>query len=146
MIDPISSVPDFERLRKAVHHEEPDRVPLVEVLVELPIQSRMLGREVTADDVAAQTAFWSRAGYDYVPLVVGMMQPGKVTLESAISQVLRSALQKEGIDISDERSWNPEYTPFIQNRRRFDLFPWEAGQERRHRVERLNIGPRGPRA
>ena len=49
--------PDFERIRKTVRHEEPDRVPLCEVLIEYPVQSRFLGREVTPDDLEAQVAF-----------------------------------------------------------------------------------------
>ena len=48
--------PDFERIRKTVRHEEPDSVPLVEVLVDYPIQSQFLGREVKEDDLEAQMA------------------------------------------------------------------------------------------
>ena len=129
MTSALPVAPNFERLRRAVRRQEPDRVPLVELLVEFPIQRRFLGRQVTADDLQGQVEFWSRAGYDYVPLVVGMMRPGKVTRDSAISRVLCDALQKEGIDIADERNWNPEYTPFIQNRRRLELFPWDAAAQ-----------------
>ncbi len=121
--------PDFERLRKTVQHEEPDRVPLIEALVDFPMQSQFLGREVTADNVEAQIAFWAQAGYDYIPLVAGVLRPGRVTRDSAISRVLRDALACEGVDVTDERAWNPEYTPFIRDRRRFEMFPWEAAAE-----------------
>jgi len=67
--------PDFASLRKTVRHEEPDRVPLCEVLIEYPIQSKFLGREVTAEDLQSQLEFWTKAGYDYIPLAVGMMTP-----------------------------------------------------------------------
>ena len=116
--------PDFERLRRTVRHEPTDRVPLFELLVEFEIQSRFLGRPVTYENLAAQVEFWTKAGYDYIPLVAGMMRPGKVTADSSISRTLRAALEKEGADTSDDRSWNLEYTPFILDRRRFDLFPW----------------------
>jgi len=46
--------PDFENIRKAARHEEGERVPLFEVLVEYPIQSQFLGREVSSDDLEAQ--------------------------------------------------------------------------------------------
>jgi uroporphyrinogen decarboxylase len=121
--------PDFNRNRKTVRREEPDRVPLVEALVDFEIQGRFLGRPVTFEDLEAQVEFWTKAGYDYIPLVVGMMRPGKVTEDSSISRVLRDSLEKEGVDVSDERSWNLEYTPFILDRRRFDLFPWDLAAQ-----------------
>jgi uroporphyrinogen decarboxylase len=121
--------PDFERIRRTVRREEPDRVPLVEVLVEFEIQSQFLGRPVTYENLEAQVEFWTKAGYDYIPLVVGMMRPGRVTEDSSISRVLRDTLAKEGVDVSDQRSWNLEYTPFILDRRRFDLFPWDLAAQ-----------------
>ncbi len=76
--------PDFERIRKTVRFEEPDRVPLAEILIDHSIQSQFLGRPVTPDDLESQVEFWSKAGYDFIPLTVGMMQPGKVTPPSAL--------------------------------------------------------------
>ncbi len=81
--------PDFNRIRKTVRQEEPDRVPLCEALIEYSIQSQFLGREVKAEDLGSQVEFWLKAGYDYIPLTVGMMTPGKVTQESKISKVIR---------------------------------------------------------
>ncbi len=117
--------PDFERLRKAVNHLEADRVPLCEVLIEYPIQSRFLGREVTVDDLEGQVEFWTRAGYDYIPLTVGMMAPGKVTQESAISKLLKQTMQGDTPGAEDEKSWNLELTSFIHDRDDFEKFPWE---------------------
>jgi len=45
--------PDFNRIVNAVHHEEPDRVPLVKVLIDTRIQSQFLGRPVGEDDFEA---------------------------------------------------------------------------------------------
>jgi uroporphyrinogen decarboxylase len=120
----MTAPPDFERLRKTVRHEEPDRVPLVEALVEFPIQSQFLGRPVTVEDLPAQVEFWCRAGYDYIPLVVGLMRPGRVTADSAISRMLRDQMAK-----ADNKSWNLEYTSFIADRRRFEEFPWELAAQ-----------------
>lgn len=129
MTNNIPIRPDFERIRKTVRREEPDRVPLVEALVDFDIQSQFLGRPVTYENLEAQVEFWTKAGYDYIPLVVGMMRPGQVTKDSSISRILRDTLEKEGVDVSDDRSWNLEYTPFILDRRRFDLFPWDLAAQ-----------------
>jgi len=81
--------PDFNRFLAAVRHKETDRVPLGEVLIDYSIQSKFLGRNVTADDLAGQVEFWAKAGYDYIPITVSMMSPGKVTEESKITRVLK---------------------------------------------------------
>jgi len=120
--------PDFDRIRKTVAHQEPDRVALVEILVEYPIISRFLGREVRSDDLAGQVEFWWKAGYDYVPLVVGMMTPGKVTQDSAISRIIKARLKEEGKD-TDETAWNLEYTSFIRSRGDFERFPWDVARQ-----------------
>lgn len=121
--------PDFQRFLDAVNHKESDRVPLSEVLIAYPIQSRFLGREVTADDLAAQVEFWIKAGYDYIPVPVSMMSPGKVTSESRITRVLKEMVLKKNPDETDERAWNLEYTSFIENRADFEAFPWEAAAD-----------------
>jgi uroporphyrinogen decarboxylase len=121
--------PDFRRFLNAVNHKESDRVPLSEVLIEYPIQSRFLGREVAPDDIAAQVEFWSKAGYDYIPVPVSLMSPGKVTHESRITRVLKEMVHKKNPGETDDRAWNLEYTSFIEDRASFDEFPWEAAAE-----------------
>jgi len=117
--------PDFERIRKTVRHEEPDRVPLCEVLIEYPVQSQFLGREVTSDDLESQVEFWYRAGYDCIPITVSMMAFGKVTEESAISKVIKEVMLADSPDAEKETSWSLEYTSFINDRADFERFPWE---------------------
>ncbi len=58
--------PDFNRLLKALRREQPDRVPLCELLMDAEAKEAFLGRPVrtVADDVD----FWYRAGYDYIGL------------------------------------------------------------------------------
>jgi len=117
--------PNFERIRTTVGLHEPDRVPLCEVLVEYPIQSRFLGREVTADDLESQLEFWIKAGYDFIPITIGMMAPGKVTDESDIEKVIRDVMLKDSPDALNKEAWSLEYTSFINNRADFERFPWE---------------------
>jgi uroporphyrinogen decarboxylase len=121
--------PDFSRIRKTARHEEPDRVPLCEALIEYPIQSQFLGREVKAEDLAAQVEFWTRAGYDYIPLTVGMMTPGKVTQESKISKVIRDVMLKDSPDADKDDAWNLETHSFIKTREDFEKFPWDVAAE-----------------
>ena len=121
--------PDFERIRKTVRHEEPDRVPLCEVLIEYPVQSRFLGRQVNSGDLESQVEFWARAGYDYIPITVGMMTPGKVTEESLIVRVIRERMLGDSPDTGDERTWNLEYRSFIETREDFERFPWDIAAE-----------------
>ena len=116
--------PDFNRVIAALQHEEPDRVPLVEALVAYEIQSQFLGRTVTEDDLASQVEFWSKAGYDYIPLTVGMMTPGGVTRESQISKTISRVMLKETTGEEDDESWNLETTAWIHDERDFEAFPW----------------------
>jgi len=120
----MDTKPDFDRIRKTVRHEEADRVPMLEVLVDYPIQSKFLGKEVRSDDLAAQLEFWIKAGYDYIPLTVGMMSPGKVTEESAISKVIKKHMLKDS-EKNDANAWNLEHAHFINDRDDFERFPWD---------------------
>ena len=117
--------PDWERIKKTVGHEEPDRVPLLEALVEYPVQSRFLGREVTAEDIKSQVEFYYKAGYDAVPITVSAMAFGKVDDSSPISRVIREKMLKDEADKQDITKWSLECTSFIEDRRDFENFPWE---------------------
>ena len=114
--------PNFERLKKAIHHEEPDRVPLIEALVAYEIQSQFLGRKVEDSDLKSQVEFWVKAGYDSIPLTVGMMSPGEVTRESSIYRVVQKTLRKEEDEVVP---WNIEENGVLSYPEDFDRFPWE---------------------
>jgi uroporphyrinogen decarboxylase len=117
------SQPDFNRIITTLHHQEPDRVPLAEVAIDYKIMSQFLGREVNDDDVAAQVEFWTRAGYDYTLLTVGLMRPGGVTQDSQISKVIQNSLTRQ--DESDEESWNVWKKARIHTPADLESFPWE---------------------
>ena len=112
--------PDFSRVIKAVRHEEPDRVPLIDAAISYDIMGRFLGKKVDSEDVATQVLFWQNAGYDYIALTAGMMQPGKVTEDSYISKIIKEKLIKNEND-----DWNLENRAFINERDDFELFPWD---------------------
>lgn len=121
--------PDFNRFLAAVNHRETDRVPLGEILIHYSIQSKFLGRAVTADDLAGQVEFWSKAGYDFIPITVSMMSPGKVTEESRITRVLKEMVLREKPGTTDTKAWNLEMTSFIHERSDLKMFPWEAAAD-----------------
>jgi uroporphyrinogen decarboxylase len=121
--------PDFNRFLAAVNHRETDRVPLGEILIDYSIQGRFLGRPVAAEDLASQVEFWSKAGYDFIPITVSMMSPGKVTEESKITRVLKEMVLRERPDTTDPKAWNLEFTSFVHERPDLGKFPWEAASE-----------------
>ena len=59
-------LPSFDRFLTALHHEEPDRVPLAEASIDPEIKESFMGRPVQTleDDVE----FWVAAGYDFIVL------------------------------------------------------------------------------
>jgi len=116
--------PDWNRVLKATRFEETDRVPLCEVLIAYENQSKFLGRPVAPDDLASQVEFWSKAGYDFIPLNIGMMEPGKVTGNSHISKVLRAAMTERADEDPDQAEWNLEVNSFIHDWKDFEAFPW----------------------
>ncbi len=118
----MSTQPNFDRIRKTMGHEEPDRVPLIEALVAYEIQSQFLGRKVEDSDLKSQAEFWAQAGYDSIPLTVGMMNPGEVTQESSIYRVVQKTLRKEGDEMVP---WNIEENGVITEPGDYDRFPWE---------------------
>ena len=66
-------MPDFDNLRKALLNQgEPRRVPLLEVSIDQGIKETLLGRPI--DSQQAEVDFYMRAGYDFVPMIIGMRE------------------------------------------------------------------------
>ena len=120
--------PDFGRVIATLRHQEPDRVPLAEVAVDYQIMGQFIGRSVTDDDVAAQTEFWHRAGYDYVILTAGLMRPGGVTRDSQISKVIDVALvaERNAGHTVDDQAWNVWAKARIHTEDDLEAFPWDT--------------------
>ncbi|MBM4340950.1 MAG: hypothetical protein FJ110_15570 [Deltaproteobacteria bacterium] len=120
----MKTKPDFNRLKQALRHEEPDCLPLAEALVAYEIQSLFLGKKVTDSDLESQVEFWVQAGYDFIPLTVGMMSPGEITKESSIFGVVQKVLRKNK-DTEEIIPWNIEEKGIISTPEDYDQFPWE---------------------
>jgi uroporphyrinogen decarboxylase len=111
--------PNFARLEAVLNREEPDRVPLFEAEIALPIQEWFLGREInSAED---EVEFYIRAGYDFVPVVPPFFAP----------RLMRTASgQGEGLSSGDrERAWITESEGIIKTLRDVETFPWPKADE-----------------
>ena len=73
--------PNFERLKKAIFFEEPDYVPIAEMVVDAEVKKAFLGKKTdeTAKkegpiivDLQEEIEFWKRAGYDSVNIHAGV--------------------------------------------------------------------------
>ncbi len=105
MLGGIPLDPDFSRIEAVLRREVPDRVPLFEAEIEIPIKEWFLGREITtAED---EVEFYIRAGYDFVPVVPPFFTP----------RLMRTA---EG----DERTWITESEGIIKTMEDIENFPW----------------------
>jgi uroporphyrinogen decarboxylase len=120
----LGTHPDFNRVITTLHYQEPDRVPLAEAAVDYKIMSQFLCKLVTDDDVASQVEFWIKAGYDFIPLTVGMMRPGGVTKDSQISKVIQKNLMNDSPDENSE-DWNVWKKSRIVTEEDLEAFPWE---------------------
>ena len=120
-----SHKPDFARFAAALRHEEPDRVPLGEFLMDPPVKQAFRGRPVGNSliggedyDVAADVEFWATAGYDYIHLAPWYLHlfPGGWNVKAG---------QYSAYDKADvERSWMEEHTSVIASRDDFERYPW----------------------
>jgi uroporphyrinogen decarboxylase len=111
--------PDFARLEAVLRRQEPDRVPLFEAEIALPIQEWFLGREInTARD---EVEFYIRAGYDFVPVLPPFFAP----------RLMRTASgEGEGLSGGDrERAWLTESEGIIKTLADVEAFPWPKAEE-----------------
>lgn len=113
--------PDFEgRLKKTLLLQgEPDRVPLMELLVEPEIIDGFLGRLPV--DLSDKVEFFYRAGYDFVPMEVGLLGVGKVVAERNYMVEAQYGLL---FGQHRTRTWANERLGIIATRDDFERFPW----------------------
>jgi uroporphyrinogen decarboxylase len=108
----------FQRLEQALLVQgEPDRVPLIEVTVDQPIKEAFLGRPVR--DIESEVAFWTHAGYDYVPVKVGL---------HTFDDPRRKRQSVFGDDDYQEREWQEQGRGPITTFEEFEDFPWPADE------------------
>lgn len=109
--------PDFERLRKALSFEEPDRVPVVELQVDHPVPETFLGRAI--DGLPDEIAFWTQADYDYFILnLSNVVSELYGSMKAPISKT-DSCYDEEPVD----RKWACEHSGLITSREDLAVLP-----------------------
>ncbi|MHB0876250.1 MAG: uroporphyrinogen decarboxylase family protein [Anaerolineae bacterium] len=131
--------PDFERVRTALLSAgEPDRVPLAEAGIDKGIREAVLGRPIRT--LADEVEFWRVAGYDFVPVHVGlrlMLSLGhdptydahERTAALAAARLTGRALYGIGDSEERERAWAQEHKGVVTTWEEFDRFPWPTADE-----------------
>ena len=112
---------DFSRLRAALLLEgKPDRVPLIELYVDNQVKSAFLGRPIRS--LRDEMEFWILAGYDYVPVSLGILEVGGVLSGEATlrKRSLYSIYSEEPV----EMKWAAEGKGVITTEEELDRFRW----------------------
>jgi len=106
--------PDFERLGTAIKREEPDRVPLFEAEIAIPLQESFLGKEIQS--ARDEVEFYVAAGYDFVPVLPPFFTP----------RLMRTAADEDGklSEADRERAWITESEGIIKTVADVEKFPW----------------------
>ncbi len=109
--------PDFENLRNTLLWKKNRRVPNMEFVIDREIKESYLKKEVVS--VKDEIEFRHRAGYDYIWISKGMVDPaGTVNKELVLDEPEKHFKGK------DTRVWAEEHTGIIKSKKDIDKFPW----------------------
>ena len=116
---------DFSRLRTALRLEgKPDRVPLIELYVDNQVKAAFLGRPIQS--LRDELEFWILAGYDYVPVSLGILEVGGVLSgEATMRKRSRYSIYSEE---PVEMKWAAEGKGVITSEQEFDRFRWPIAE------------------
>jgi uroporphyrinogen decarboxylase len=118
---------DFSRVRQSLLLQgKPDRVPLWELEIDREVKQAFLGREIAvpadeAGGIADEVAFWVQAGYDYVPLSVGLLHVAEV-LSGEAARLSRDSYSVYSAE--REVKWAAEGEGVLTSWEQFEAFPW----------------------
>jgi len=124
-------MPDFGNLKKALLcRGEPDYVPLFEGTIAHDIKARFLGRPVRG--LADEVEFSMAAGYDYVPLTIGLRQTlrgetsGIMGTEEVETTILKPARAEYNpfAGRSSTRMWAEQGEGILRDQASLDSFQW----------------------
>jgi uroporphyrinogen decarboxylase len=116
----MSMEPNFDRFRTVLlRRGEPDYVPLGDISVHPVLKEDVWGKPIqTLED---EVAFWSKAGYDYVPVEQGLQLTDVIRRQS-----MHSIEANYGIGTTEKqtRFWATEGKGLITTRAEFEAFKW----------------------
>lgn len=126
-----ATMPDFANFTRAVLCQgEPKRVPQFDGTVAEDIKTRFLGRPIAG--LADEVAFMVTAGYDYVPLTIGMRQTmrgerqgimGAKQVDTTVLKAHRAQYDPRGDDTTT-RMWAEEGSGLVRDEASLDRFDW----------------------
>ncbi len=112
--------PDFERYLKALHCEEPDRVPQGDWHVDQRPKEAFLGRPIkTLQD---QVDFWYAAGFDFMTASSGILEP--VRAPEGMTTKGEGVHTEYGDRVS--REWAHTHEGVLTNWEKFEKYKWPA--------------------
>ncbi|MDO9228685.1 MAG: cobalamin-dependent protein [Syntrophales bacterium] len=112
--------PDFERYLKALHCEEPDRVPQGDWHVDQRPKESFMGKPIkTLQD---HVDFWYTAGYDYVTASSGILEP--VRAPEGMMTKGEGVHTEYGDKVS--REWANTHEGVLTNWEKFEKYRWPA--------------------
>ncbi len=115
--------PDFERYLKALHCEEPDRVPQGDWHVDHQPKEAFLGKSIkTLQD---HVDFWYAAGFDFVTSSSGILEPvrapeGMTTKGEAVHTEYGDKVPRE---------WAHEHEGMISSWEKFEKYKWPTADD-----------------
>lgn len=113
--------PNFERLRTTLFGGQADRVPLLELAIDLGVMGAYLGRKV--ETLTDQIDFFVAAGYDYIRLApIVDFNPAKIEPKEGVRQSAASSTDRE-------RTWSAEGAGVITTMEEFERYRWPRPEE-----------------
>jgi methanogenic corrinoid protein MtbC1 len=115
--------PDFERVMKALHCEEPDRVPLGDWHVDQRPKEAFMGRPVRT--LMDHVDFWHTAGFDYVTSSSGILEPVRAPQGMTIKG--EGVHTEYGDKVS--REWAYTHEGVLTNWEKFEKYRWPTADD-----------------
>ncbi len=116
----IEIEPNFERFRTILARSgEPDYVPLGDIGIHTLLKAGVLGRPVRS--LEDEVAFWTTAGYDYLPIEQGLQLTPAIKRRSMTE--IQAAYAADTAEVQT-RSWATEGKGLITTREDFEAFRW----------------------
>ncbi|HXK44317.1 MAG TPA: uroporphyrinogen decarboxylase family protein [bacterium] len=109
--------PDFENLKNTLLWKKNYRVPNMEFVIDREIKEAYLKKEVTM--LEDEIEFRHRAGYDYIWISKGMIDPAGTVNKEFISDDPSKHFKGK-----DTRVWAEEHTGIIKTKEDIENYPW----------------------
>ena len=131
--------PDYQRLKSALKHQEPDLVPLFEMGIEPEIKQLFMGHSVQGH--AQEIEFFETAGFDAYPVSLSVINANTKSnanlkpVETDNEQIEKSpdgvqvtsysiTTYKAELEAYTERHWAEMHKGVITNKDEFVAYPW----------------------